>query len=274
MAKKPDSLSLAPGEKVLWNGNRSKRSFISSTGKGLKLLILLVFASVFIAGLMALGSPYSIGETCCLFSFLLLGGVVVLPFLFQQKYQYAITNKRVFSRVGIFTRKINEIPLGKVVNTTYQQGFIGRLLGFGDLQFNSAAGADQGVVFKGIKNVKGLDQRFKKIKSSVVDDGSRKMEQTVNIKADHYDSKPKKVRTVDEGKKKRALPKLKKKNEKEDDKPVLKKAKSKENSFSKDEEKSQEGREINFCKKCGYVVDEETVYCERCGYKIRDQPEQ
>jgi len=273
MAKKPDSLSLAPDEKIMWNGKRAKRSLISSTGKGLKLLLVTGFLGVLLAGIIAVSTPAAIEEMCLLFIFLFLAGILTLPFMMQEKHQYAITNKRVFARRGLGTRKINEIPLDKVVNTTYQQGFIGRSLGFGDLQFNSAAGADQGVVFKGLKNVKGIDQRFKKIKHAAVDNdtASSRIEQTINIKADRYDSSPKTVRRVK--KKKKNPPILKKKSEsiKERETTSLKTAEESREKYDEEEKEDKSSdREVNFCKKCGYEIDEETIYCERCGFKIRD----
>ncbi len=310
IAEKPDDLAMGPDEKIMWTGNRSKRSFITSKGKGVRIFFGLGVAMVFLAGIVALESAYSIGETCTLFLFIFFGLMAILPFTFQNKYQYAITNKRVFSKKGFSDRKINEIPLEKVVNTTYSKSFMGSLLGFGDLQFNSAAGADHGVVFQGIKNVKGINQRFKQIKAAMEDEDRNlnKFYQRVNVKSDSYISSPNMAREVSSPEEARPdMPKLKRKERsalKEKNKPVLKKSESEEegteetqkkedslketdelenrvdqleekiNSLEKSSEEGLEDREINYCKKCGYEIDEETVYCERCGYRIRDQSEQ
>jgi len=184
MPKKPDALSLAPDEEIKWVGNRAKRSIISSTGKGLKTVIGLIFLFLITSIAIAVESQYSFGGVCFAHFILLIVLILISPFIVEKKYQYAITNKRVFARKGIGTRSITEIPLEKVVNTTYEQGFIGRLLNFGNLQFNSAAGADQGVAFVGIRNVKNIDQKFKQIRTSKSigqKQPQRNVQQTVNI---------------------------------------------------------------------------------------------
>ncbi|MFP4143395.1 MAG: PH domain-containing protein [Thermoplasmata archaeon] len=264
MTDKPEGLTLGPDEKVVWTGNRSFLSFILSAGKGLMIFIggLVLFS--IIAVIVAVGSEtVGIGESCC-GSYLVLFGVIIFGVLAAKvKYQYAITNKRVYARKGIVGRKVSEIPLNKVVNTTYEQGFIGRTLGFGNLQFNSAAGADQGVVFKGIKNVKSIDQRFKQIRSQYVGrNESRNIQQTVNIAIpDDRRQEPKKPKK----------PKKVKVLEPKDDKKKVEKEKPKLESKSQKVKKKKRKtlkKKKKECPECGEKIDREWLVCGYCGERI------
>ncbi len=266
MSKKPDALSLGPNERVIWSGNRAKRSFLSSAGKGLKLVIVLTFLFLITSGLLALETRYGFGELCFVHLLFLAGLVIFGPFIFQYKYEYAITNERVFARVGIGGRRINEIRLENIVNTTYNQGFIGRILNFGNLQFNSAAGASQGVVFKGVKDVKSLNQKVKNILASELNlDQSPRVQQNINIKADRYSYQPPQQSQS-------MNPPSPPSNENKDLNKDIPKFKKKEipSLQKKTDIESEPNRKIKFCKNCGYdKIDNESIYCEKCGHKIR-----
>jgi len=183
--------------------------------------------------IIAISSGISFGQMCTisiLLFFVLIGGS---PFLVEKKYQHAITSERVFARRGIGTRKVNEIPLEKVVNTTYNQGLIGRLLNFGNLQFNSAAGADYGVVFTGVKNVKNIDQKFKNIRSTNANKATK------NEPGKTPNNNP-------------PTP--------EDRRPTPPKPTAPKPNNANISEK--------YCKHCGNKTDAEAKYCESCGGKI------
>jgi uncharacterized membrane protein YdbT with pleckstrin-like domain len=49
---------------------------------------------------------------------------------------YVVTNERVLLLEGVASRRVHAIPLRCVLDTTYHRTFIGRLLGYGDLELN------------------------------------------------------------------------------------------------------------------------------------------
>lgn len=52
---------------------------------------------------------------------------------------WAITNLRVIDESGIFTRQSKECPLDKVTNVSCSQHLLGRILGFGDVEIQTAS---------------------------------------------------------------------------------------------------------------------------------------
>ncbi len=57
----------------------------------------------------------------------------VRPFLRWRTASYTLTNRRLISRSGIFTRTGHEIPLHRVADVRYERGLVDRLLGCGTL---------------------------------------------------------------------------------------------------------------------------------------------
>lgn len=57
----------------------------------------------------------------------------VRPFLRWRTASYTLTNRRLISRAGIFTRTGREIPLHRVADVRYERGLADRVLGCGTL---------------------------------------------------------------------------------------------------------------------------------------------
>ncbi|MEZ4888206.1 MAG: PH domain-containing protein [Chitinophagales bacterium] len=53
---------------------------------------------------------------------------------------WAVTNYRVIEEEGVFSILAKESPLDKINNISYQQSFLGRMLGYGDVEIQTAAG--------------------------------------------------------------------------------------------------------------------------------------
>ncbi len=72
-----------------------------------------------------------------------------LPFLaviyFVFKYYFwkfdiwVVTNYRVIDEFGVFSINSKESPIDKINNVSYQQSLLGRIMGFGDVQIQTAA---------------------------------------------------------------------------------------------------------------------------------------
>ena len=103
--KTPTGLTLSAGEEVLWYERRSWKSLW-----GWFLLCIL---------------------TIWLFGF----GVIFLLIAIGIRYgsEYAITNKRAYSRYGLIGRRANDANFDKITDTSFSQGTIGRILNYGDV---------------------------------------------------------------------------------------------------------------------------------------------
>lgn len=52
---------------------------------------------------------------------------------------WVITNYRVIDEFGVFSINSKESPIDKINNVSYQQSLLGRIMGFGDIQIQTAA---------------------------------------------------------------------------------------------------------------------------------------
>lgn len=66
--------------------------------------------------------------------------VYIIYKYFERKYNlWIVTTLRVIDEEGIFSISSKESPLDKINNVTYHQSILGRMLGFGDVQIQTAA---------------------------------------------------------------------------------------------------------------------------------------
>jgi uncharacterized membrane protein YdbT with pleckstrin-like domain len=63
---------------------------------------------------------------------------------------YTIEDGTIESRRGIIARKVNSIRVVDVRNINVKQSILDRILGIGDIEFSSAAGAEAEVIFNDI----------------------------------------------------------------------------------------------------------------------------
>ena len=74
----------------------------------------------------------------------LLGPVVALYVGCVYKYsEYAVTDKRVLVKLGVFRRRSIEILLSKIEGITVDQGIIGRMCGYGTVMVNGIGGTKE-----------------------------------------------------------------------------------------------------------------------------------
>ena len=75
-----------------------------------------------------------------------LGGMFVLPIIWAVYCliiyfveEITLTDRQFYVRTGIISRKITSIPLRKINAVNYEQGFFGRILGYGTLLVQGGA---------------------------------------------------------------------------------------------------------------------------------------
>jgi uncharacterized membrane protein YdbT with pleckstrin-like domain len=72
---------------------------------------------------------------------LALGLVVLLAALIKrQSSDFAVTNKRVMMKVGVFSTRSVELLLNKIEAIAVNQSFMGRILGYGDIVVTGSGG--------------------------------------------------------------------------------------------------------------------------------------
>lgn len=70
----------------------------------------------------------------------------VRPFLRWLTASYTLTNRRLISRSGVFTRSGRDIPLQRVTDVRYERGLLDRLLGCGTLVISDASEGGRSVL--------------------------------------------------------------------------------------------------------------------------------
>jgi uncharacterized membrane protein YdbT with pleckstrin-like domain len=64
---------------------------------------------------------------------------------------WVVTDLRVIDEKGVFSRYSKESPLGKINNLSYRQTLFGRILGYGDVEIQTAA-EDGATIYRLVKN--------------------------------------------------------------------------------------------------------------------------
>lgn len=108
-------------------------------------LLLLVLATLLGAASLYSGnaSPDSgvarpVGVLALAFLALAAVGLLV-RWLRAQADEFVVTNRRVIRKMGIVAREIEQAPLEKIQDITVDQGFAGRLLGYGTVTIETAS---------------------------------------------------------------------------------------------------------------------------------------
>lgn len=141
-------------EEVVWRGKPTVLAFYDVLVGG----FMLIAVSAAVAWLLPWLSL--VGAAC--------GAVLVLvAFAKAQANTYTVTGKVVRREYRFVAVRIDEAPLEKVTDTVVVQGLVGRVLGFGDIRFDTAGTTFAGVEFKGVKNPVQAKMRIDEMLKSV-----------------------------------------------------------------------------------------------------------
>jgi uncharacterized membrane protein YdbT with pleckstrin-like domain len=66
--------------------------------------------------------------------------VLLVTYIKRRSSDFAVTNKRVMMKVGVFSTRSVEILLNKIEAITVNQGFIGRVFDYGDIVITGSGG--------------------------------------------------------------------------------------------------------------------------------------
>lgn len=102
-------------------------------------LIVPVFLTIILMLIAIIGTL----KTESVMYFLIGGGLAMLWFVYKivdwNNNMWIVTNLRVIDEHGVFSVNSKESPLEKINNVSYRQPLIGRILGFGNVQIQTAA---------------------------------------------------------------------------------------------------------------------------------------
>ncbi|VVB53457.1 Bacterial PH domain protein [uncultured archaeon] len=128
-------------EEVLWKGGVSPLSLLSYWVIGLVLTVTIILSPI---GLIVL----------------LLGAIKML------RSNYEVTNERVKVSFGLISKVTREADVDRIQDILVQQGFLGRILNYGNLYFNTSGSTGYEMVFVNVADPNGLKEKFRQAKKN------------------------------------------------------------------------------------------------------------
>jgi uncharacterized membrane protein YdbT with pleckstrin-like domain len=136
-----------PGEEFFFQGHPSWRSIIDFYIKG---LLVAVLAGV-IAGIVTRISGKSVDVAWVIPAVIVVFIVVLIwGFLKRIRTTYTISNQRLTINIGLLSRDIHQARLERVQNVNANQSMLERMLGIGDVNFDTAGSAEFNFAFEGV----------------------------------------------------------------------------------------------------------------------------
>ncbi|MDQ2962146.1 MAG: PH domain-containing protein [Pseudomonadota bacterium] len=124
--------NLLEGEHVVF---RTRLHWLLFMGPVLFIVIILLPAAWFLSG--STWSSYAwipIGLAAL---------ILVATFINRQSSDFAVTNKRVMMKVGVFSTRSIELLLNKIEAIAVEQSLLGRLFGYGDIVITGSGGTKE-----------------------------------------------------------------------------------------------------------------------------------
>lgn len=85
----------------------------------------------------------------------------IIPMIERATDQFAVTNKRIIIKTGLISRKIVEMNISKIETVNVRQSVIGRILGYGALEFTGTGGTKE--IFVNISHPTEFKKRVQEI---------------------------------------------------------------------------------------------------------------
>jgi uncharacterized membrane protein YdbT with pleckstrin-like domain len=147
------TFNLGPGERIVFEGHPSWRAILDFYIKG--ILITAVIAALVVLWGKTVGDGVSEGTVVVV---LLVGAAVtaLAGFLKRVATRYTISNRRLHIKHGIVSREVQETRLGRVQDVVYTQSILQRVLGIGDVDFDTASDDPTDFVFAGVADPGGI----------------------------------------------------------------------------------------------------------------------
>ena len=90
-----------------------------------------------------------------------LATLFIAPLIARYSDEFAITNKRIIIKIGLFSRRTLELNLTKVESVLVNQTFVGRIFGFGSIIVIGTGGTRE--TFIDLKNPTQFKNKFQEI---------------------------------------------------------------------------------------------------------------
>lgn len=151
MSARPDWVTLAEGESVLWESRPAIHPYLFGATKALSVSAAGVGLWLVSAGVIEVGAPVPSGTVIVT----LAGALVVLgvalagnALLKWSSVRYLVTTEEVYAKEGLLSRTVTNLRVGRIQNTAFSQSVVGRVLSYGDVRIHTAGSGDAEMVFE------------------------------------------------------------------------------------------------------------------------------
>ena len=126
---------LSENERIILHMHEHVKRLIPNIAAGIVLIILAV------AGFVYMPDSWKPAGTWTLLVLLLVGLVAFVgwPWLRWITDTFTVTNRRIITRTGIFTKSGHDIPLNRISNVAYERDLIDRFFKAGTLELQTSA---------------------------------------------------------------------------------------------------------------------------------------
>ena len=128
------TLSLDPGEDVVWMGRPAFETLYGTILSGLLLTVVLI------GFLILLGLPFA--------------------YLRIQNTDYVVTTESLYVKSGIFSTNIETVDLDRIQNTEYNRSFWGKQFDYGSISISTAGSSGAEISFDGIPDAPAVRDRI------------------------------------------------------------------------------------------------------------------
>lgn len=136
-------------EVVLFRGHPSWRSTLDLYAKGFAVAVL---AGALAGAMTAIASGHVMAGWIVVVVLVILVSVLIAGLVIRARTTYEITTERLTIHTGFVARDVRQTRLDRVQNVNARQSMLERLLGVGEVDFDTAGGVGYDFVFKGVAN--------------------------------------------------------------------------------------------------------------------------
>lgn len=157
-------MELLEGETVMWRGRPTWRAYIGFFLKYGSLALAIGVIVEILKDTVWDGAPrgYAWGITA-----ILLVLVVAAGFIRKLQTLYMVTSERIYIRKGILSRQDHSTTHARVQNVNSSQGIIDRMLGTGDVEFDTAGSDDFEFRFYAVRHPQDLVKLVAEVEADV-----------------------------------------------------------------------------------------------------------
>jgi uncharacterized membrane protein YdbT with pleckstrin-like domain len=113
----------------------STRTHVKALFVPVLVLVVVVIATIF----LSMHTHGVLREVIWAVAAVLVLAFVLWPFLNWLSATYTVTNRRLITRKGVFTRTGHDIPLNRISDVSYERDLLDRMLGCGTLVISDAS---------------------------------------------------------------------------------------------------------------------------------------